>query len=137
MNIKEFSAASASTKALNPGIFGAPPEAIPPATPAAPARGHKKMNKTEREYSLFLDAEIKESLIVRWEYEGITLRWADMKYTPDFFVVARPGRFKCIEVKGGHIWDRDIVRFKGARHYWPEFEFEMWQKSAGEWRRLH
>jgi hypothetical protein len=36
---------------------------------------------------------------------------------------------KLIEVKGGHIWDRDIVRFKGARAYWPEFAFEMHQKT--------
>jgi hypothetical protein len=66
----------------------------------------------------------------------VTLRWADMRYTPDFVVFHR-AYIKLIEVKGGHIWDRDIVRFKGARAYWPEFSFELWQKKQGQWKRLH
>ncbi len=104
------------------------------------------MNKTETEFSLILEADRVDGEIRRWEYEGITLRWADMKYTPDFLVTIGTDfyiagrqivRFKLIEVKGGHIWDRDIVRFKGARAYWPEFTFEMWQKKKGLWTQLH
>jgi hypothetical protein len=85
-----------------------------------------------------------------------------MKYTPDWFVflmskhsvvvtppaisvpgttfkVQRKGEpplLKLIEIKGAHIWDRDIVRFKGARAYWPEFQFEMHQKKNGIWTRI-
>jgi len=105
-----------------------------------------RMNKTEAEYALILEAMKRRGEIIRYEYEGITLRWADMKYTPDFLVfwdedvrerdVLIP-RTKFIEVKGGHIWDRDIVRFKGARAYWPEFQFEMHQKKQGEWKRIY
>jgi hypothetical protein len=124
------------------------------------------MNKTEREYAMILEAQKRKGEIRRWEYEGITLRWADMRYTPDFLVfggdpksyrdwpleaslarfarglpLAGPMRviydIKVIEVKGAKIWDRDIVRFKGARAFWPEFAFEMWQKKAGQWNRLH
>jgi hypothetical protein len=116
----------------------------------------RRMNKTEREFSFILEAMKRRGEILRYEFEGITLRWADMKYTPDFVVfsnvmqmlkqmeVIKPGEYttvewsglKLIEVKGAHIWDRDIVRFKGARAYWPEFAFEMHQKKEGQWKRI-
>ena len=94
------------------------------------------MNKTEADFALRLEAMKRNGEILRYEFEGITLRWADMRYTADF-VVFGGGYVTLIEVKGGHIWSRDIVRFKGARAYWPEFSFEMWQKKNKEWRRLH
>jgi len=115
-----------------------------------------RMNKTEAEYAMILEAMKRKGEILRYEYEGITLRWADMKYTPDFLVFANPWKeleslstkikdlsqvvevhgTKLIEIKGGHIWDRDIVRFKGARAFYPEFQFEMHQKKAGQWSRI-
>jgi hypothetical protein len=114
----------------------------------------KAPNKTEAEYGRILESMKQRGEIVRYEYEGVTLRWLDMRYTPDWFVVVRmchtwqendPQRrdppwvsyvFKAIEVKGARIWDRDIVRFKGARAMWPEIEFEMWQKKSGSWMQL-
>lgn len=106
------------------------------------------MNKTESEFALYLEAQKRIGEILRYEFEGITLRWADMRYTPDFVVfvhreqwttkngrLCNPMELKLIEVKGGHIWDRDIVRFKGARAYWPEFAFEMHQKTKQGWNR--
>ncbi len=113
----------------------------------APRRG--QMNKTETEFAMILEAMKRKGEILRYEFEGITLRWADMKYTPDFVVLYERNKLvRCtiegeiistmycptlIEIKGGHIWDRDIVRFKGARAYWPEFQFEMHQKKKGSW----
>lgn len=102
-------------------------------------------NKTEAEFALRLEAMKRAGEILRYEYEGMTLRWAGMRYTPDFVVFWRDitesgiwtDGIKLIEVKGGHIWDRDIVRFKGARAHWPEFSFEMHQKKAGQWKRIH
>lgn len=101
------------------------------------------MNKTESQYALMLKAQVMAGEILRYEFEGITLRWADMRYTPDFVVfvdcddgcTTTPPFIKLIEVKGAHIWDRDIVRFKGARAYWPEFAFEMLQKTKQGWKR--
>ena len=97
------------------------------------------MNKTETEYALILDAMKGFGQILRWEFEGITLRWADMRYTPDFAVFVKTGEpvvgIKLIEIKGAHIWSRDVVRFKGARAYWPEFAFEMWQKTKSGWKQ--
>ena len=95
------------------------------------------MNKTETEYAQILEGMKSFGQILRYEFEGITLRWADMRYTPDFAVFIKTGEpvvgIKLIEIKGPHIWSRDIVRFKGARAYWPEFAFEMWQKTKRGW----
>ena len=112
---------------------------------AALSRGRNKgMNKTEKEFSWLLEAQRREGKILRWEYEGFTLKWAGMRYTPDFVVVLDSGKnlignptLKFIEVKGAHIWDRDIVRFKGCKDYWPEFEFEMWQKTKLGWKQKY
>ena len=105
------------------------------------------MNKTEAQFALMLEAQKRAGEILRYEFEGIALRWADMRYTPDFVVFEyydnelpmhqrQQSGIKLIEVKGAHIWDRDIVRFKGARAYWPEFAFEMWQLKKGHgWNR--
>jgi hypothetical protein len=92
------------------------------------------MNRTESEYAVFLKDALQQRAILRFEFEGITLRWADMRYTPDF-IVFHHAYIKLVEVKGAHIWDRDIVRFKGARAYWPEFQFEMWQKTRNGWKQ--
>lgn len=147
MTLAEFERCSASVKALNPHLFGAParPEcpgvAPPPSTgapPYCPTAG-RRMNRTERDFGAMLEAQRRRGEIVRYEYEGITLRWGGgMRYTPDFVVVQHvPHPLKFVEIKGGRIWDRDIVRFKGAAAYWPQFEFEMWQKQGGRWCRLH
>jgi hypothetical protein len=98
------------------------------------------MNKTETEYSLILEAMKRREEISRWEFEGITLRWGGLRYTPDFNVfpnmiaIHQPLRF--IEVKGGFIREDAMVKFKAAKAHWPEFAFELWQKSGG-WRRIY
>lgn len=99
--------------------------------------GFNGINRTEQEFVLRLQEMRKRGEICRFIYEGITLRWADMKYTPDFVVFPSfPGALPMmIEVKGAHISYRDIVRFKGARAAWPEFAFSMWQKTRGQWRK--
>lgn len=110
-----------------------------------PIRGGRLPNKTEAEFGLILQAQKTKGEIVRYEFEGIRLKWGvdektgnAMWYKPDWFVVVRliPLAMLCVEIKGEHIWDRDVVRFKGARSAHPEFEFEMWQKAQGLWNRL-
>ena len=113
------------------------------------------MNKTESEFALILEAQKRAGEILRYEFEGITLRWADMRYTPDF-VVFRPKSIEVelnsvqsteievapeivlIEVKGaftGGKFERAIERFRHARTYWPEFQFELHQKTKSGWKR--
>ena len=144
-----FPNASASTVAANPHLVatstgsGNKNESMGILEPRRGKRGG--MNKTESEFALQLEAQKRNGEILRYEFEGIRLVWlGNMHYTPDFVVFMdcglTPGpppmnHIRLIEVKGGHIWDRDIVRFKGARAYWPEFSFEMWQKTKQGWIR--
>lgn len=115
-----------------------------------------RMNKTESEYALILEAMKRRKEILEYKFEGISLSWgADpetgkpMWYTPDFIVFTMtlglpPGckwvepHFSLIEVKGAHIFSRDLVRFKGCRAEWGKwFRFEMQQKKMGQWWRIH
>ncbi len=123
----------------------------PQTTPSTKDRQRRgRMNKTEAEYALILEAMKRKGEILRYEFEGITLRFAGVKYTPDFVVftgeplhdgeVLREKPIKFIEIKGGFIGGnkaRAIERFRHARTYWPEFQFEMWQRQkGGHWKQL-
>ncbi len=102
------------------------------------------MNKTESEFALILEAQKRAGEILRYEFEGITLRFANVKYTPDFVVIVgevhrQACGIKFIEVKGPFIKgnrERAVERFRHAKTYWPEFSFEMWQKKDAQWRQL-
>ncbi len=106
------------------------------------------MNKTEAEFAMILEDRRRCGEILRYEFEGITLRFAGVKYTPDFVVFVRsipslnyaPSiEIKFIEVKGPFIKgnrERAVERFRHAKTYWPEFTFEMWQKKDGSWNQI-
>ncbi len=106
------------------------------------------MNKTESEFALRLEAQKRAGEILRYEFEGMTLRFANVKYTPDFvlFLPLRPiqeggstMRMKLLETKGPFIQgnlERAVERFRHAKTYWPEFTFEMWQKKDGVWNQI-
>ncbi len=107
------------------------------------------MNKTESEFALRLEAQKRSGEILRYEFEGVTLRFANVKYTPDFVVFGHVGDVesgffgdpfvKFIEVKGPFIKgnrERAVERFRHAKSYWPEFTFEMWQKKDGSWNQI-
>lgn len=111
------------------------------------AKKVRQPNKTEAAFGLILEAgkQRGDNDVMSYKYEALTLRWGEdektgkiMRYTPDW-VVRRfgPGNTRVIEVKGGHIWSRDLVRFRGVRAEWQWlFDFELWQKKGGEWRRI-
>ncbi len=105
------------------------------------------MNKTESEYALILEAQKRAGEILRYEFEGITLRFANVKYTPDFVVFCFQGptytvdtwHIKMVEVKGPFIKgnrERAVERFRHAKTYWPEFTFEMHQRTKDGWRQI-
>ncbi len=111
----------------------------------------RQMTKTEREYGLVLESLKRKGVIDDYEYEGLTLKWGGLRYTPDF-VVTKTIPIECescgkthtrlqsyvrlIEVKGGYIWEDSIVKFKAARARWPTFQFECHQKKDGSWKRI-
>ncbi len=103
------------------------------------------MNKTEAEFALRLEAQKRAGEILRYEFEGLTLRFANVRYTPDFVVFDSMGKstaphlIRFIEVKGPFIKgnrERAVERFRHAKTYWPEFTFEMHQKTKEGWRQL-
>ncbi len=108
------------------------------------------MNATESEFALILEAQKREGKILRYLFEGITLRFANVKYTPDFvvFLESPPDSphfdyhqiIKLIEVKGPFIRgnrERAVERFRHAKTFWPEFAFEMMQKQKdGSWNQI-
>lgn len=104
-----------------------------------------RMNKTEHEYSLILEAKKGRGEIAEYRFEGITLRWGKdpetgrcMTYTPDFVVWKDAGPdMELHEVKGGHMRSRDLVRFKGCRAEWWRYHFELHQKREGQWYRIY
>src|SRR6266705_1444596 len=99
-----FPRASKSCQEANPAILTLPDNKND-FTEGGGKKRHQ-MNKTEAEFALILEAMKRKGEILRYEYEGITLRWADMRYTPDFIVfngLVDP-MIKLIEIKGGHIW---------------------------------
>lgn len=99
-----------------------------------------KMNKTEREFSVLLEARKRAGGITDYRFApAIRLMWGDgMFYKPDFAALRPDLYIELLEVKGPHIFDRDIVRFKGCRAEWKDwFVFEMHQRDKeGRWSRL-
>lgn len=110
----------------------------------AKPRGRKGMNKTEAAYALILESKKRAGEILRYEREGITLRWPDgMTYSADFAVWMNTGQqyphekqLLFIETKGAWIEQDALVKFRAARAHWPEFDFQMWQMKKGAWTRL-
>ena len=99
----------------------------------------RKMNQTEREFETLQLARKSRGEIVDFRFEGVRLGWGDcMVYKPDFTALRPDGRIELLEVKGAHIFTRDIVRFKGCRAEWKDFFiFEMHQRDANKtWNRL-
>ena len=92
----------------------------------------REKTKTEADFELELKRQHPSLTIL---YEPLKLRidgtcW----YLPDFFV---PELHTFFEVKGPHIFEDSIIKFKAARaiHTWAKFE--CWQrKRDGIWRQI-
>jgi hypothetical protein len=105
---------------------------------------HRKPNDTEARYALVLEAMKRRGEIEYYGFEEITLRWADMTYTPDFFII-REERAQgdrtfveavYVEIKGGHKWEDSIIKWKAARARFTWARFEMWQCVSGQWSQI-
>lgn len=111
----------------------------------------RKMTIPEKEMELMLKVQLQEGKLLEVRPFGIRLAWGmdpetgkQMIYTPDFYVLMAEFRQnpyvsdqKVIEVKGPHIWPKDLIRFRGCRAEWPRFRFELHQRDReGRWNRL-
>jgi hypothetical protein len=117
--------------------------AIPHSTTTAPkprkrAGGVKvppQMNKTEKAYSYYLWLLSLSGKIESFEWAPPPLLLHDCKYHPDFRVKLPDGRTRYDEVKGGHVWEDSVIKFKWAAQYYPEYGFRMVQRKTpkGPW----
>ncbi len=140
MNLKDhFPKASKSFLDANQsygGIVTLKPNQNATVADVAPRRG--KMNKTEAEFAMILEAQKRRGEITRWEFEPMTLRFAGVKYTPDFIVFYPDPQqsFRLIEVKGAWTkgkFERAVERFRHARTFFHEWQFQLWQKTKDGW----
>lgn len=136
---------SASTRRLNPGLFGAVagpsgPRATPEVEkPRLRQNRGPKLNKTEAAFEAYLAAAFPRRKV---HSQAVTLLIANgCRYTPDFLVeqlsAEKPMAY---EVKGPHAWDDALVKLKvaAAVHPWIEFYLVSRAKPSG-WRceRVH
>lgn len=109
-------------------------------------RKFREMNQTEREFAHRLERMKQDGEIEYWGFEEITLRWADMSYTPDFFVIVRTSldaddetrtfiEALYIETKGGYRHEDSVIKYKAAKDRFRWARFEMWQKIEGRWQQ--
>jgi hypothetical protein len=92
-------------------------------------------NKTEEEFERILKAQYPNSQAILWECFKFRIGercW----YLPDFIRIGMAGNLTIYEVKGPHIWDDALVKFKAAKEKYPFITWEMHQKRKDGWRRV-
>ena len=102
------------------------------------------MNKTERAYSLQLDAGIASGEVLSWQFEAITLVLpGGVRYTPDFFVMRADRSILFVEVKGAAaiFADDSKAKFRIASAVFPMFDFTavapMPKSRGGGWAVIY
>jgi len=142
MNLKQiFPKASNSFLKANAAVLTHPDDQTQPIAAAAHGAGPFK-TKSEAEFADILEAMKIRGEIAHYVYQGITLRYANgqLRYTPDFVVFPVMITFKLIEVKGRYVpptfWQHARQRFLACKAEWPEFLFEMHQKTADGWCQI-
>lgn len=102
------------------------------------------MNKTETAYALRLKLKESAGEVSSVNYEGMSLRIGpDVRYIPDFTLVAKDGVIECHECKAGSL-DKDgispvalidhrgRIKLRAASEIWP-FRFIMAVLVRGNW----
>lgn len=135
-----FPNASSSTVAANPHLVapnGGSDKQNESGAILKPRRG--SMNKTEAEFGMILEAMKRKSEILDYWFEGITLRWNGIQYTPDFTVIRPTMQLGFIEIKGaftGGKFERAVERFRHAQTFWTYFDFELHKKTKEGWKQI-
>ena len=77
------------------------------------------MNRWERDYALGLEAKKRAGQVRDYWYEGVTLKLGpDLRYTPDFLVIAGDGEVQLHEIKG-HRRDDAMVKLRACLDKYP------------------
>lgn len=83
----------------------------------------------ELSYAQYLDSELQNGKIIKWEYEPDTFWFERIKrgvrsYTPDFKVEYPDGRVEYHEVKG-YLDSKSKTKLKRMRIYHPEIKMKL------------
>lgn len=109
---------------------------------------HRQPNETEKRYGFVLEAMRRRGDIVYYGFEEMTLRWADLAYTPDYFVIRQIAEnltengggplieAAYIELKGAYRFEDSVIKWKTAKARFTWATFEMWECVKGQWNRL-
>jgi|GEM_PF-4657319 len=105
-----------------------------PSTLALAADPPDRMNKTEREYALQLDALLRNGELLHWSFAEIGFRLGhNCFYYPDFYTILANREIQIDEIKGGHITDDGLAKFKAAADRFPFFRWRLIQKTKSGW----
>ena len=95
------------------------------------------MNKSEKEFSVYLESLRISGEILAWKFEPEKFRLANnCYYTPDFFVLNRDSTITFYEVKG--FWTDDArIKIKVVAEQFPWYQFtaakKRTKKAGGGW----
>jgi hypothetical protein len=99
-----------------------------------------QMNKTERAYSVLLDEEKRQGLVIDWKFHPMRVRLADNTfYEVDFLVLHADMRLAIHETKGGYTTDKGQMKIKLCAEVLPYFRMvkatKLSPKLGGGWKR--
>jgi hypothetical protein len=111
---------------------------------AAPAHVTGQTTKTEAAFARKLDGMKAAGQVREYWFERVKLRlnvpgearacW----YTVDYVILNADGTRTFAEVKGGHIWEDSVIKWKWAAHEFAAWgRWEMWQRVKGEFNLIH
>lgn len=98
-----------------------------------------EMNGTEARYAARLGELMVAGDVLAFDFERHTLRLDTpdagraCRYTPDFRVLHAAGPWSWDEIKGAHVRDDALVKFKWACEQFPLDWFRLWQWDGGAW----
>lgn len=131
---------SEAVRRRNPNLFKtpqcvkehpAPPPSsdVPACLEVRPSSDEMHLNKTEREYLMFI-----RHLGFSWVgVQNITLKLGhDCRFTADFVTIDKNGHIQAREVKG-FMRDDALVKLKVAARMFPFLEFIVVRKTKGGW----
>jgi len=99
-----------------------------------------QMNKTERAYSVLLEEEMRQGLVIDWKFHPMRVRLADNTfYEVDFLVLHDDMRLAIHETKGGYTTDKGQMKIKLCAEVLPYFRVvkatKLPMKKGGGWVR--
>jgi hypothetical protein len=116
----------------------------PTSTTRPPAHVTGQPNKTEAAFARRLEGQKAAGLIRDYWFEPMKLRLDNPDFgrrcwfTVDYLIVNNDGSFTFAEVKGGHIWEDGLIKWKWAAERFASWgRWEMWQRRKGEFTLIH